>query len=50
MNFKEDIKTDYRRDIRKYFREPKVFRWTQEDLVSVMNDQGWFQLRLRRST
>ena len=27
-----DIKKDHRGDIRKYFRESKVFTWTQEDL------------------
>ena len=37
-------------DIRKYFRESKVFRWTQEELGWVMYGQGWFQLKLRRST
>ena len=33
MDFKGDIKQDHRGDIRKYFRESKVSRWTQEDLV-----------------
>ena len=41
---------DIRGDIREYFRESKVFRWTQEDILRVMNDQGWFQLKLRRIT
>ena len=35
--FKVDIKYDYRGDyrggIREYFRESKVIRWTQEELV-----------------
>ena len=33
MDFKVDIKQDYRGDIRKHFRESKVFKWAQEDLV-----------------
>ena len=37
MDFKVDIKYDYRGDymrgIREYFKESKVFRWTQEELV-----------------
>ena len=33
MDFKVDIKKDYRGSIRDYFRESKVFRWTQEELV-----------------
>ena len=33
MDFKVDIKYDYRGDIRKYYRESKVFKWTLEDLV-----------------
>ena len=28
-----DIKWDYRGNIREYFRESKVFRWTQEEVV-----------------
>ena len=41
---------DYRGDIRKYFRESKLFRMTQEDLVGVINGQGWFQMKLSRTT
>ena len=44
-----DIKNDMG-GIREYFRESKVFRWTQKELVWVRNGQGWFQLELRRST
>ena len=33
VDFMVDIKYIRRGDIRKYFRESKVFRWTQEDLV-----------------
>ena len=36
MDFKVDFKVDYRDyrgDIRAYFSESKVFRWTQEDIV-----------------
>ncbi len=33
MDFKVDIKKDNIGDIRKYFRQSKVFRWTQEELV-----------------
>ena len=32
-DFKVDIKYDYRGGIREYFRESKVIRWTQEELV-----------------
>ena len=37
MDFKVDIKYDYRGDIRKYYRESKVFRWTLE----VSMSQEW---------
>ena len=37
-----DIKYDYRGDIRKYFRETEVFRWTQEDLDSMCRE--WSRL------
>ena len=39
VDFKVDFKWNYRGDhrggggIREYFRESKVFRWTQEELV-----------------
>ena len=39
---------DYRGGIREYFRESKVFQWTQEGSVyeSVkVTDKGWFQLK-----
>ena len=32
FDYNVDIRYDYRGDIRKYFREPRVLRWTQEDL------------------
>ena len=35
-----DIKYDYRGGIREYFRESKVFRWNQEEIVRVRNGQG----------
>ena len=31
--WKADIKGDYRGDIREYFKESKVVRWSQEELV-----------------
>ena len=43
MDFKVDIKKDYRGEMRKYFMKVKVIRWTQEELVGVRNCQGWFQ-------
>ena len=33
MDFKVDFKVDYRGDIREYFRDSKVIRGTQEELV-----------------
>ena len=36
---------DYRGDIREYFREPKVIRWTQEELVGVKNGQEYMTLK-----
>ena len=46
MDFKVDIKYDYRGDyrggIREYFRESKVIRWTQEELVESGMSKGGF--------
>ena len=33
MDKKNDYREDYRGVIREYFRESKVIRWTQEELV-----------------
>ena len=33
MDIKNGYREDYRRGIREYFRESKVIRWTQEELV-----------------